>query len=80
MPIIKPIRQVDPVPFFTLDLNFSRAILAGTRLHHQWSPEMKKLLLCASVVLVCYFASDASQVPNYPVKTAPAAAIQFANK
>jgi hypothetical protein len=41
---------------------------------------MKKLLLCASVVLVCYFASDAAQVPTYPVKTAPAAAIQIAKK
>ncbi len=31
---------------------------------------MKILLLCASVVFVCYFASDAARVPTYPVKTA----------
>lgn len=40
---------------------------------------MKKLLLCASVVFVCYFASDAARVPTYPVKTAtPTAALRTA--
>ena len=29
---------------------------------------MKKLLLCASLVLVCYFASDAVRVRTYPFK------------
>lgn len=29
---------------------------------------MKKLLLCASVVLVCYFASDVAQVPTYAAR------------
>lgn len=32
---------------------------------------MKKLLLCASVVMVCYFASDVAQLPTYPATTAP---------
>jgi hypothetical protein len=34
---------------------------------------MKKLLLCASVVLVCYFASDVAQAPAGSAATTAAA-------
>ena len=36
---------------------------------------MERLLLCASVVLVCYFASDVVQVPTYPATTAATTAV-----
>jgi len=41
---------------------------------------MKKLLLCASVVLVCYFASDVVQAPAGSAATtlAPPAAVRTA--
>jgi hypothetical protein len=33
---------------------------------------MKKVFLCASVILVCYFASDVARAPSSPLVAATA--------